>query len=114
MDDLEFQDPNGIIPTAAQAKNSIKKFIKNHELSISLSDIYRKSTRTSFYVSKMIESDFLKEKRTMKLIIEYCYKEYGVQLIGSDVTNILKRKKEKGIIAIIKQDDYNGFYYKKI
>jgi len=114
MTELDFQNPKSEIPNFTQSKSSILKFIKKKNLQISSSEIYRKKTRTSFFVDKMIESDFLKGKeKTMKEIVEYCNNEFGVSLVGSDISNILKRKKKAGLIVIVKKEDYNGFYYSK-
>ena len=62
----------------------------------------------------MVETNFLNEKRTMKEITEYCYNEFGLNLVSSHITNILKRREEKGIIEIIKENNINGFRYRKV
>lgn len=102
------------LPSETQVKNSIKKYIKKNKLQITFADLYRNKPGAAYYVDKMVESSFLNEKRTMKEITEYCYNEFGVNLVSSHITNILKRREEKGIIEIIKGNNINGFRYRKV
>ena len=101
-------------PSEVQVKGNIKKFIKKNKLEIAFSDLYRNKPGTAFYIDKMIKSNFLNEKRTMKEITNYCYNEYGVDLVSSHITNILRRRKENGIIETIKDNNLSGFYYRKM
>ena len=114
FDDDSIHSSEFNLPSETQVKNSIKKYIKKNKLQITFADLYRNKPGAAYYVDKMIESNFLNEKRTMKEITEHCYSEFGANLVSSHITNILKRREEKGIIEIIKGNNINGFHYRKV
>lgn len=102
------------VPSEDEIKNGIKKYLRKNKPEISYAELFRKKPGATFYVDKILEGDFLNKKRTMKEITDFCRTEFNVVLVGSHITNILKRRMLQGLVEITQDDYYKGFYYRKI
>lgn len=109
-----FQNTEFTFPSSTQLKNNIKKYIRKNKLEISYTSLFRRKRGASFYVDEMLDGNFLDKKKVMKDITDFCFTEFNVRLDGSAISNVLKRRAEKGIVEIIDEYEYNGFSYKKI
>jgi transcriptional regulator with XRE-family HTH domain len=101
------------LPTEAQLKAAIKKYIRKNSLDIDYAMLFKRKRGAASYVNQIMETDFLDEPREMKEIIEFCKAEYFVDLKGDDIGNILKRREEKGLIKRRPIKGTNRYYYQK-
>lgn len=109
-----FQNIEYALPSNAQLKSNIKKYIKKNRLEISYTSLFRRKRGAAHYVDRMLDGSFLNNKKVMNEITDFCYTEFNVRLNGSAISNVLKRRANKGVVEIIDEDEYNGFSYRKI
>jgi transcriptional regulator with XRE-family HTH domain len=113
MDLEQVVDATFIIPSRQLLQERLVAF---HELNHSkkYQVLFEKQRLSNVLKERLLNTDFLKEPKEIKEIINFCKDEYKVEFESSSVSNAMKSLELKKLVKIIRPKHGHNNLYKKV
>lgn len=110
---IQFQDKNFPVPDKQKLIRSLTLYTKNHNRDINVKALIQ-ITNTAYYLDKYIEGKFLDTYKAMSQIRNEIKEEFDVDLSGAQISKLLSKRYEWGIINRKTGDKIGTYKYKRI
>ncbi len=110
---IQFQDKNFPVPHKKKIVESLILYTKNHNRDINVKALIEGSN-TAYYLDKYIEDKFLDAYKSMTQIRNEIKEEFDVELSGAQMSKLLLKRYEWGIVNRKAGDKKGTYKYKRI
>lgn len=110
---IQFQDKTFPVPHKKKLIESLILYSKNHNRDINVKALIEGSN-TAYYLDKYIEDKFLDTYKSMTQIRNEIKEEFDVELSGAQMSKLLLKRYEWGIVNRKAGDKKGTYKYKRI
>ena len=110
--ELDFRNENTPVPSRDELIKSLKAYAKKHDREVNLEKYLQKSN-TAYFLDSYLNEGNLDTYQTIKEIRMGIKNEFEVELRGPDLSNLMKKRVEQGIVEVINGEKKNTFKYKR-